>query len=224
MQGQAHRIEDWGAPRMTVGGLGDDLIKRYWKWRQQAHESITDNELKSPYFTKLNNNGQGEMPSGIPTGTSYGDNAETIQRVRTDAVMRGVPLVSDDGGVDQATGKEIGSWGIKQNYVQNTPAANFPPMNYKPYANLLVFDDLVKALVAGQEPSSTMIKKKMGDMDSKPEIGEAKTDEEENKFVPGLVAASAMLTAFSTFGEPQRAVARVDEIISQINILISTTP
>ena len=28
MQGQSHLIEDMGAPRMQMGGLGDDLMSR----------------------------------------------------------------------------------------------------------------------------------------------------------------------------------------------------
>ena len=33
LTGQAHTIEDLNAPRMGVGGLGDDLIAKYWGWR-----------------------------------------------------------------------------------------------------------------------------------------------------------------------------------------------
>ena len=235
MQGQAHRIEDLGAPRMSVGGLGDDLIKRYWKWRQAAHESISDNEneLKTPYFTKLSDNGLGAMPSGIPTGTAFGDNHETIRRVRAESATRGTPLVGDDGGIDEATGNAIGSWGIKQNYLQNTPAANFPPMNYKPYAKLLVFDDLVKGLFAGQEPSSTMIKKTLGDMDSKQQqqqeesTGSVTTtttadntavqEEEEDQLVPRLVTAAVAIAAFAKAGVPEPVVAKVEDIVSLIS-------
>ena len=30
IQGKANRIDDWGSPRIGVGGLGDDLILRFW--------------------------------------------------------------------------------------------------------------------------------------------------------------------------------------------------
>lgn len=200
MQGQAHRIEDLGAPRMTIGGLGDDLIKRYWRWREKAHSSLKADDLtdiKSPYFNSLNNNGQGAMPSGIRTGTAFGDATETVNRVRTEARVRGSPLVRDDGGIDESTGKEIGSWGIKQNYVQDLPAAQFPPMNYKPYANLLVLDDLVKSLLVGQEPSSTMVKTQMDDFQSRQEQENVSNEDfgkSAGKLIGRLVAASAVFS------------------------------
>lgn len=138
MQGQANRIEDWGSPRMVVGGLGDDLIKRFWKWRSQAHASLAESKdgVTTPYFVDFSQNGPGTASSGlrgIPTGTSFGDDPAVVSKVRHDARLRNIPLVTDDNEVDAATGNPIGSWGIKQTYLQNTPAANFPPMNYKKY-------------------------------------------------------------------------------------------
>ena len=32
MQGQAHNIDDYGAPNWGVVSAGDDLIVRFWKW------------------------------------------------------------------------------------------------------------------------------------------------------------------------------------------------
>jgi len=147
MQGQANRIEDWGAPRMSVGGLGDDLIKRYWTWRSKAHDALPRNEnqqIISPYFNSFH--GIDKQMSSIPTGTSYGDDPAIVSKVRADAHFRQVPLASDDQEFDPRTGNAVGSWGIKQHYLQDTPAANFPPINYKQYARMLVFDDIVKKL------------------------------------------------------------------------------
>jgi len=68
-----------------------------------------------------------------------------------DSQLRNMPLVGDNEEVDTSTGNVIGSWGIKQTYVQNTPAANFPPINYKQYAGMLVFDTFIKGLFAEKE-------------------------------------------------------------------------
>ena len=80
MQGQAHLIEDFGAPRMTFGGLGDDLIQKFWSWRKKAHEALKEKEgdISSPYFNTF-----GASPAGIPTGTSYGDDPKVASKVRS---------------------------------------------------------------------------------------------------------------------------------------------
>ena len=159
MQGQASRIEDWGAPRMALGGLGDDLIKRFWKWRSQAHEDLEakspkeDRDIISPYFIDFDHK-QKPHPNaviGIPTGTSlYGDKPSTVEHHRTTAASRG-GFISDNGDVDVSTGENVGTYGIKQNYLHETPAAHFPPINYKNYAKALVFDEAVKKMVFDKE-------------------------------------------------------------------------
>uniref|UniRef100_A0A7S1Z823 Rieske domain-containing protein n=1 Tax=Ditylum brightwellii TaxID=49249 RepID=A0A7S1Z823_9STRA len=143
MQGQASRIEDWGSPRLAVGGLGDDLIKRYWKWRSEAHEELKKKGQNSPYMVEFS--GQ-QAPASIPSGTSFGDDPELVARIRADSRLRNSPLVSDNKEIDERTGSEVGTWGILSDYVQNTPAANFPPVNYKQYKNLLVLDDFIKGV------------------------------------------------------------------------------
>eukprot|EP00587_Corethron_hystrix_P003373 CAMPEP_0113314904 /NCGR_PEP_ID=MMETSP0010_2-20120614/10777_1 /TAXON_ID=216773 ORGANISM="Corethron hystrix, Strain 308" /NCGR_SAMPLE_ID=MMETSP0010_2 /ASSEMBLY_ACC=CAM_ASM_000155 /LENGTH=853 /DNA_ID=CAMNT_0000171281 /DNA_START=275 /DNA_END=2836 /DNA_ORIENTATION=+ /assembly_acc=CAM_ASM_000155 len=146
MQGQASRIEDWGSPRLGVGGLGDDLIKRFWKWRNRSLENMKlQKNVNSPYVDNFDFR---TMPKtgGIPSGTSFGDNPEIVNRVRAEAQMRNIPLISDDGAIDNA-GNVVGTYGIKQDYIQDLPAANFPPVNYKQYARLLVFDQFVKNIM-----------------------------------------------------------------------------
>lgn len=144
MQGQASRIEDWGSPRLLVGGLGDDLIKRFWNWRSKAHQNLQlEHDMESPYH--VNFSGVKENP-GIPTGTAYGDDPALVSKIRASSQGRNTPLVAASHDVD-AFGNAVGSWGIKQDYIQDLPAANFPPVNYKPYARMLVFDDLVKNMV-----------------------------------------------------------------------------
>lgn len=36
MQGQAHNIEDYGAPNWNAASVGDDLIVKFWQWKKAA--------------------------------------------------------------------------------------------------------------------------------------------------------------------------------------------
>jgi len=200
MKGQSHMIEDFGAPRMKIGSLGDDLIAKYWSWRSKAHTNMAQKEgdsFASPYFTSFE-----QKKAGIPSGTAYGDDPQLMSQLRSDSQKRNIPLVTSDGTRDEQTGNEIGTWGIKQNYVQNSPAADFPPMNYKAYKNALVFDDMFKQLFAGDEKSNTMIKTAMGDFgegdmykksypEKKPKI---KRERKKSKLAGPAYAAAAVLT------------------------------
>jgi len=152
MQVQASRIEDWGSPRLGVGGLGDDLIKKFWTWRSHSHAALKEQKnVDSPYYVDFSQHSTSTFPpGGVPTGTSFGDDPLLIRKVKQDAQTRNINLVSDDQRVD-SQGNTIGSWGIKQDYIQDLPGANFPPMNYKQYAGLLVVDDFVKNLVKQDE-------------------------------------------------------------------------
>jgi len=159
MQGQASRIEDWGSPRMALGGLGDDLIKRFWKWRSDAFVDLEskmpekEKHMISPYFVDFNHK-QEKQPNtvvGIPTGTSlFGDKPSTVNQVRSDSALRS-PVIRDNSDIDVTTGETVGSYGIKGDYLQETPAAQFPPINYKNYAKLLVFDEAIKKLIYDRE-------------------------------------------------------------------------
>ena len=129
-----------------------DRIKRFWKWRSEAHydlEAKSPQENKdtiSPYFVDFGHK-QKPHPNavvGIPTGTSlYGDKPSTVKHHRGTATSRG-GFISDNGDIDVSTGENVGTYGIKQNYLQETPAAHFPPINYKNYAKALVFDEVIK--------------------------------------------------------------------------------
>ena len=151
MQGQASRIEDWGSPRLQVGGLGDDLIVRFWNWRNKAHDNLKESSgLDSPYFSQFS---QKSSAASLTSGTSFGDNPAVVDRIRADSRLNNSNLVSDNQQRDQSTGTDIGTWGILTDYTQNLPVANFPPINYNQYAKLLVFDDFVKNLVSDTAPT-----------------------------------------------------------------------
>jgi len=148
MNGQASRVENWGSPRLAVGGLGDDLIKRYWQWRSEAHDDLKQKGLQSLYYVEFSGK---QAPAAIPSGTSFGDDPDLVASLREDSRLRAMPLVSDNGQIDEKSGAQVGTWGILADYTQNTPAANFPPVNYKQYKRLLVIDDLVKNLFHSRE-------------------------------------------------------------------------
>jgi hypothetical protein len=141
MKGQSRLIEEFGAPRMQMGGLGDDLVARYWKWRNQAHEALNsdsdDGVIKSPYFSAYSDNGS---PISIATGSSiFGDQSDTASLARSAAAQ-----INPDNGDTSAT------WGIKRDYTANTPLAEYPPMNFKRYKSALRWDDLTKKILMGQ--------------------------------------------------------------------------
>merc|ERR1719232_446550 len=107
----------------------------------------------SPYFIDFTHKQEKHSTAvvGIPTGTSlFGDKPSTVNQVRSDSALRS-PVIKDNSDVDVTTGETVGSYGIKQDYLQETPAAQFPPINYKSYAKLLVFDEAIKKLIYDRE-------------------------------------------------------------------------
>jgi hypothetical protein len=160
MKGQSHNIEEFGAPRMQMGGLGDDLVSKYWKWRNEAHDDLnknSDGKITSPYFSSY---GNGSGPISIATGTSiFGDKAETADLARSAAKMATTSNNNDEGGAGEFNAERGGDsttvWGIKRNYSPNTPPAEYPPMNFKRYKSALRLDDLTKMILMGQGTFST---------------------------------------------------------------------
>ncbi len=169
MMGQASRIEDLGAARMGIGGLGDDLISRYWDWRRKAYGDT------NPWVNTLD---EGDRPKvSIPTGTSFGDDVNVAERARSWSRGRG-GLVDVKGGIGV---------GLKQEYVNDLPKAIYAPMNHEGYMRLVVFDDLVKKLFAGLEPSSTMIK-----TNAERGVREGEDGPDEIGFIGGFIGVGAM--------------------------------
>ena len=114
MQGQQHMIDDLGAPRINVGGKGDDLIARFYDWRAKAME----NDGGSPYFDKwAPRSDGGEGPRDSYGRTTMPDGA--APRDYSDV---------DDG--------PQGTLGIKETFHAVHPVANFPPANPEPYLPL----------------------------------------------------------------------------------------
>ena len=105
MQGQAHNIDDLGAPNWQALGAGDDLIVKFWKWKRAALEA---DETSSEYYKRWD--GSTIDPSTLPAQEAPASRAPT------------------HGGGTVADAEEL-----MPHYTQAMPAADYPPINYKPY-------------------------------------------------------------------------------------------
>jgi len=105
MQGQAHNIDDLGAPNWKALGAGDDLIVKFWKWKRAALE--TDG-ISSEYYSRWD--------------------GSRVDQAAADAVPP-VPLSAPSHGA----GKLAAVDALRPDYVQSMPAADYPPINYRPY-------------------------------------------------------------------------------------------
>jgi len=105
MQGQAHNIDDLGAPNWKALGAGDDLIVKFWRWKRAALEN---DQITSEYFTRWD-------------GTKL--DPEQL------AAIPPVPLraPSHGGGTLGASDE------LRMDYTTSMPAADYPPINYRPY-------------------------------------------------------------------------------------------
>mmetsp|Transcript_1938 Transcript_1938/g.5759 ORF Transcript_1938/g.5759 Transcript_1938/m.5759 type:complete len:822 (-) Transcript_1938:78-2543(-) len=103
MQGQAHLIDDLGAPRINRAGKGDDLVAKFYQWYNEALE----NDGGQPYFARWTG------------GASY--ERQTVENGRTPRDFSDI-----DDGPD-------GTIGIKETFHAVHPVASFPPANPEPY-------------------------------------------------------------------------------------------
>jgi hypothetical protein len=122
MQGQAHNIDDLGAPHLKVGALGDDLVKLFYKWKAEA----VANDGGLPYFAT-----DGWKGAKNRKPKSAGE----VARQENFAVR-------DDQSV--VRGDVVGTYGTLKSYNQDMPAEKFPPVNYRQYKFLLELDQLVR--------------------------------------------------------------------------------
>jgi len=121
MQGQAHNINDLGAPNYGQLGTGDDLIVKFWEWKREASsndaggaEAVSAAAVDgSPeYFTRWDGSAV-EMEAGVE--------ARLLQEARQGA---GVHIAS----VDPAHA-ELDY--LRPHYTQQQPVAAYPPVNYQ---------------------------------------------------------------------------------------------
>ena len=129
MQGQAHNVDDLGAPHLALGDLGDDLVAHFYKWKAAAEK----NDGRLPFFSKWD----GRKMDFQAAATGAEMSQDTSFRV-----------VDDRERVD---GKQVGTYGILRSYSQETPVAKYPPVNYQMYKPLLDLDQLARRDAPGNE-------------------------------------------------------------------------
>ena len=104
MQGQAHNIDDLGAPNWRARSTGDDLIVKFWKWKRAALER---DGFQTEYYTRWD--GSTIDPTAL-------ENTRAPARAPTHG--GGPPAEADE---------------LAPHYVNAMPAADYPPINYRPY-------------------------------------------------------------------------------------------
>lgn len=129
MQGQAHNIDDLGAPHLALGDLGDDLISQFYKWKASAEE----NDGALPFFSRWD-------------GKAMNFKAAANDQEMSQDVSFSV--VDDKEHVD---GKQVGTYGILKSYTQQTPVDLYPPVNYKMYKPLLDLDQAFRRDAPGND-------------------------------------------------------------------------
>merc|ERR1719198_1628567 len=105
MQGQAHNIDDLGAPNWKKLSTGDDLIIKFWNWKRDALDA--DGQVNE-YYSKWDG-------SPLPKAATQ--------------PMEPVPLTSPSHG----NGRLANAAEVDRSYLDYSPAADYPPINYKPY-------------------------------------------------------------------------------------------
>mmetsp|Transcript_53174 Transcript_53174/g.105733 ORF Transcript_53174/g.105733 Transcript_53174/m.105733 type:complete len:364 (+) Transcript_53174:1442-2533(+) len=115
MQGQAHNIDDFGAPNWKATSNGDDLIVKFWKWyrKANAHDGHGD-ERQAEYFTRFDGS-RVSMPESAAAAPS------PIER----------PTHREGESVMAA---EEAARGMRPHYLQAAPVADYPPINHAFYA------------------------------------------------------------------------------------------
>jgi len=110
MQGQAHNIDDFGAPNWQATSTGDDLIIRFWRWVRSALEADALTEhAHAEYYQRFDGTRldpqQLDALAPIPTqGLSHGSGEQA--RERPD---------------------------MREHYLHAAPIADYPPINFKGY-------------------------------------------------------------------------------------------
>lgn len=127
MQGQAHNIDDFGAPNILRGALGDDLVVKFYNWKKKAVE----NDGRLPYFNRWQ---EGDKNFAFQ-GAANAAEAKQAENFR----------VVDDHEV--VNGQHVGTYGILKSYQQEQPYELYPPVNYQQYKPLLDLDQGIKSMM-----------------------------------------------------------------------------
>ena len=122
MQGQAHNVDDLGAPHLALGDLGDDLVSHFYKWKNSAEK----NDGSLPFFSQWD-------------GKTLDFKAAVTDKEM--AQETSFSVVDDKENVD---GQQVGTYGILKSYSQATPHDKYPPVNYQMYKPILALDQMMR--------------------------------------------------------------------------------
>lgn len=131
MVGQANTIDTLGAPRMNRAGPGDDLIAKFYQWRDRAIQG----DQRSPYF-------MGWTPETQRDDPSAWSHARARRPSGSDVV---VDPVYDENPKDDVF------FGLKEIFNPVHPVADFPPANPKPYLPLWQAHSIALAILGNPE-------------------------------------------------------------------------
>jgi len=122
MQGQAHNIDDFGAPNWKATSNGDDLIVKFWQWYRKANRADGRGDARNAeYFTRWD--------------------GSTVDLTRA-AASRPLPVEQPTHreGASVVAAAVVGeeeaasSLSMRSHYVENAPIAEYPPINHQHYA------------------------------------------------------------------------------------------
>lgn len=134
MVGQAKTIDDLGAPRLNRAGPGDDLIAKFYQWRDKALAS----DGGHPYFT-----------SWVPQPDKSTDRLDwSHARPRPEDAR-----VAYDDLLNKAPASRDSFFGIRETYHPDHPVAHFPPANPRPYIWFWRAHSIANKIL-GQEPNA----------------------------------------------------------------------
>jgi len=131
MQGQAHNIDDFGAPNWKSTSNGDDLIIRFWKWYRQANERDGHGaERNAEYFTRYDGT-RVSMPESaasrpLPVDRPTHREGESVTAEPVAATSR-----------------------LRPHYVESAPIADYPPINHAYYAKQQSWATVLEQVVEG---------------------------------------------------------------------------
>ena len=99
MQGQAHNMDDLGAPHLALGDLGNDLVAHFYRWKALAE----GNDGALPFFDK------------------WDGKALKFKAAATDSKMSQHASFSFVDNRERVDGHQVGTYGLLKLYTQQTP-------------------------------------------------------------------------------------------------------
>jgi len=111
MQGQAHNIDDFGAPNWRATSSGDDLIVRFWRWVAAAREA---DGATSEYFVRWD--------------------GSRVDEAAAAAAAQPLSAAAAPSHADASLTTEEEMSSLAERYTAAVPVAQYPPINHALYS------------------------------------------------------------------------------------------